>query len=1520
MDEKQTYTYYAFVSYSHKDEKWGKWVQNALERYRLPAAVRKEVGKPLPQKIHPVFRDDTDLGACRLEVGLQQELEQSRFLIVVCSPNSAKPNAEGKHWVNEEVKRFCEMGRANRVIPVIVKGTKEEAFCPKLVEEDLLALDATKHPRVRILNDLVAKILGLRPDELWRREERRLCAKRRWRIFTASVAALFVALGGYIWWDCTRTVTRAFADYVDSYGLPKGIFPLTPEQVAKGHVHYKFEFHGYRCEWFGKSIHADSSAPSLLRALGFRRTLWRVEHSELEKKLSRREHDIVSDLQFNRPIVQSFAFGDDGRITRRKVEYAASGGHSSYLAIECFNWVDKDSKQAIIIFRDHKTNNIIPAPLAAYGIPDDYGTGGGVFAWKVTFDSQGRFSDITYLDSYGHVVNDRGAGSAISHSGYGLSSSRCVNSGLTFEVDDLGRISEMRMKGRRDGVSSNGELSISYGRGTTSLEMTVSQNGEKKVHNPFLSITYDDNGRPSSVRFGKEETYALFRPEYDSAAWEDDYVELESRYNLTEYTTNERNPAGWNSEYDDEGNEIHRRFVDAEGNPAMVDNGYAGWDCFFDKAGREWQRICVGLDNRPIAVEAGPAGWTVQYGATNEVFSFVDVDFKQCFCRRKHFASRESVFDLDGNEVSRVYRNAEGKPKLQPNGYTGWLSAYDANGNETNTVFLGAMLLPSNQPEGYAGYSSIFDVFGREISRRFFDSAGKICANQHGYAGWNKLYDIAGQETNRVFISANGALTLVEKSGLDERTGPIAGWWKEFSANAELVALGTLGTNGLPMVNQLGWASKQFAKNGELWFDEQGKIIIQSHPSRIIGKTFGSSPFEKTTWWVDEETGARMKGKDGSYGYHEWINENDEVTNRLYLAQDGSPCVTSNGYAGYRVEYKAQYKPISTTFYDLHGNAVVSKNDGYATKIETWDERGKDTSVYYLDEKGNIIEKYPDEGYAYKLYEFYPFQYQEKSMTYMGTDSKPVNHRKYGYARIEYDVEPTLHRIGRMFFRANGEPHVFPNGGHSGDVEFRDYHYNTTNYVYLGADGKPMLNRYKGFASCTTFYDYTSGTTKDYSQKRKGGSYYGPNGLRIAGQSYFDPEGNPIAKKTGEVGWRDKFDDDGRQIKRTYFGTNGLPVMTEYGFATRQIFYDETTGVETNRVLLDADGNVIPPKKKDEKKKYSWKTHYDEAGLLVKETYEAEDGTLGTDSLWSKVSFVEYKYDDKGHETNRIYRGLQGQPVFRSHFAFGIGTHSENSREKWLGETDYSELRCQYNMDGFLAEKSFWGTNGIPVESSSGSHVIRYTYNSSGIVSEESHFSTNGLPCLAASGYHIQRRSYSGDGSDKAFYFDVDGTTELCGWEVSTIESADLSRFDPVPDIQPGDIVLKRVCAHIFPLEDYSASFRPEWKDVITRNGISVSSSCEESWRKRIGEDEWAIANVFILARKTDRGYECRAFAPGTLWFSCKLNKKKSRLPLEEGKRLAHSFIEWLKFSGKDDIIEVKSKGSFDRNSGEKIQ
>ena len=52
------FSYYAFISYSHKDMKWGRWLQRRLETFHIPRDIVKA------QRQHKqlrIFRDQTDL-------------------------------------------------------------------------------------------------------------------------------------------------------------------------------------------------------------------------------------------------------------------------------------------------------------------------------------------------------------------------------------------------------------------------------------------------------------------------------------------------------------------------------------------------------------------------------------------------------------------------------------------------------------------------------------------------------------------------------------------------------------------------------------------------------------------------------------------------------------------------------------------------------------------------------------------------------------------------------------------------------------------------------------------------------------------------------------------------------------------------------------------------------------------------------------------------------------------------------------------------------------------------------------------------------------------------------------------------------------------------------------------------------------------------------------------------------------------------------------------------------------------
>jgi hypothetical protein len=94
------YKYWAFISYSHQDKRWGDWLHRALETYRVP---RRLVGRPsrdgaVPRRLYPIFRDREGLPTSSdLGPNINEALRFSRYLIVICSPRS--PSRVG--WVRK---------------------------------------------------------------------------------------------------------------------------------------------------------------------------------------------------------------------------------------------------------------------------------------------------------------------------------------------------------------------------------------------------------------------------------------------------------------------------------------------------------------------------------------------------------------------------------------------------------------------------------------------------------------------------------------------------------------------------------------------------------------------------------------------------------------------------------------------------------------------------------------------------------------------------------------------------------------------------------------------------------------------------------------------------------------------------------------------------------------------------------------------------------------------------------------------------------------------------------------------------------------------------------------------------------------------------------------------------------------------------------------------------------------------------------------------------------------------------
>jgi len=112
--------YWAFLSYSHTDKKWGDWLHKSLETYRVPRRLvgRKSREGKVPERVYPIFRDREELPvSADLGSNINEALRESRYLIVICSPRSAQ-----SRWVGEEIKTFKKLRRENRIVALIVDG------------------------------------------------------------------------------------------------------------------------------------------------------------------------------------------------------------------------------------------------------------------------------------------------------------------------------------------------------------------------------------------------------------------------------------------------------------------------------------------------------------------------------------------------------------------------------------------------------------------------------------------------------------------------------------------------------------------------------------------------------------------------------------------------------------------------------------------------------------------------------------------------------------------------------------------------------------------------------------------------------------------------------------------------------------------------------------------------------------------------------------------------------------------------------------------------------------------------------------------------------------------------------------------------------------------------------------------------------------------------------------------------------------------------------------------------------
>lgn len=731
---ESTFKYYAFISYSHKDEDAAEDIQKKLSFYRLPGLVRKE-NPLLPKHLRPIFRDKTNLNAGLLQESLRSELDVSKFLIVICSPNSAD-----SYWVNEEVKHFIKIGRKEYIIPVIVDGepqsadSSRECLCPALRRtedgDEFLGIDAVgdkSRRKEQSVARIAAKLLGLDFDTLWnwqQREQKRRTLRRRLLVGAAVVAVL---AGGLAYWHLKLRVTnRYFVNYVDKWGMPTGIHELSKKDIASRAYHYRFEYKAGKlrsviCE---NSLHKQTDTEEW-EEYANRPARQELEYDQKDKNLISINNHYADGSQaryefrnnYNRVNITNnsdeSATGINGR-SLTSLEESIFSNERTVSPITSYSYErDEDG----FIMREYFRRHHNAAEAAC--------TFDGTYGLEYEHNTDGSIRSISYLGKDGEKRRNQ----------YGVTK-RC------YEYDERGNL----IKSSYFGIDGN---PVCNEMKWSSKEKTFDAKG-----NCIKAVYKDVHGKTTVINRGS----AIISREYSEKGFvTKDYY----------YDADEKLIYGFEYELDETGRVIKKACIGDDGKPKMNDEGYAIVEYKYDSKGYKIEESYFDADGKPVCRNDGIARivWNDMGDRKSWEQLYFDDEGKPVCYPGDGNAGLLYDYDDRGYTVRQVYIDAKKKPFAIASGCAEirWEYEYTASGNRFEYTSLfgvdGEPVL--ERTEGWHKRKYIYDAKERLIGTSYSGTGGNpVMAIFDGgktvFSSIKNEYDSVGNLIKRSFFDADG--------------------------------------------------------------------------------------------------------------------------------------------------------------------------------------------------------------------------------------------------------------------------------------------------------------------------------------------------------------------------------------------------------------------------------------------------------------------------------------------------------------------------------------------------------------------------------------------------------------------------------------------------------------------------------------------------------------------------------------------------------------------------------------------
>lgn len=1061
---KQEKEYYAFISYKREDKKWAKWLQNKLEHYRFPTNLNGR--SDLPKNIRPIFRDITDLTPGLLDEEIYNALCKSEWLIVICSPRSAK-----SPWVCKEAQTFIDFGRADHIIPFVIEGSPfsgdistecyPEALLNLTGSNEILAANINEMGRDAAAIKVVARMFNLRFDALWQRYERE--RKRKRNILTA-LFSLLCLLGG-LYYLHMRPVSVYYCDFVNCNGIPQGVKEINNQIVKKRYVSYKFIY--TRDKIFDKT-----------------RVLHRVEkvnsYGCLTMDASNFGEILDGGLKNNYPVIElinvneGIQFYDINNNCKERWEYStinSTEGELLIADIKRFHIGEIKVEHNIISERLSRAPiNRICFKLDEDNYPEKitYHSGfgslnesicennNGAYGYKITRDSLHRVTSMSVINSKGELdtdiyniqkteycYTDWGEESVCAYGMDGTaitSENLCGVHKISVLYDEYGNPIKT--------ICYDDELNICNSKYGYASQCVVFENGCA-----VEIVNYDDNG----LRANNNATMSSkVRSLFDSKG----RIVKEIYYDVNDsICPNIDGAAIIEYKHNNKGIRISRSYFDKNHNPTISKlTGYSTLLQEVNSLGQVVVSSCLGINGEKIINKGGFCTQRTSYNRLGVPckFELYDVD-DNLVVGNEGWAIQENdtKTDRDGNTIYSISVYGANKEKIYEKNYLSHKRVY------------------------------IYNDWGQCKEESHYGIDGNLCLNNLGFAKCVFTYDSKGRLSTRSFYNAKNERTLLYN--------------KIDYSNQSCNVLGGFAKDSIAYLSNKKYFVYRFNKYGEI---DDCAFCSAIESTEIRKDTVVTTYYDKNgKKIIDVFAGCAIRLS---------IYDNfRRPTNIIYLNED-SVRYHSIGLSRMENIFDRRWNRVETRFYNSNDSLININNRGAVIRFE-YDTRNNEIKKYCLNA---MLKPIMDEINGFALVQKYDKMDRLIESTCIDTCNTPYTMPNLSYSTIrkEYDIYGDVlkesyfsnndsvdcaqgfhsvkynydkfHRPVEIYYLKSDNRNASVNGAHritrkylNGRLSEEECY--DTNNVCLGRR-KYIFDEFGNIDFCYTYYSNSSATQKEY--------------------------------------------------------------------------------------------------------------------------------------------------------------------------------------------------------------------------------------------------------------------------------------------------------------------------------------------------------------------------------------------------------------------------------------------------------